>query len=104
MLSKKTFQKKIENFVCERCGASVKGTGYTDHCPQCLWSKHVDLFPGDRKANCGGLMKPVGVAVKNKNYIIYYQCTRCGYKHRVKSAPEDSFTEILRLIGRPVKL
>ena len=43
------FIRREENFVCEVCGAKVKGTGYTNHCPQYLWSKHVDkLIPGDR--------------------------------------------------------
>jgi len=58
-MQKKRFQKRIEDFVCERCGAFVKGTGYTDHCPECLWSKHVDVNPGDREAECGGLMEHV---------------------------------------------
>ena len=29
----------------------MKGNGYTNHCPKCLWSKHVDINPGDRGAN-----------------------------------------------------
>ena len=32
--------KNKEDFICENCGAFVVGTGYTSHCPQCLWSKH----------------------------------------------------------------
>jgi rubrerythrin len=97
MMSRK-FQRKIEDFVCEYCGAKIKGNGYTDHCPKCLWSKHVDISPGDREADCKGLMKPIGVEIKNKEYIIHYKCTECGYEHRVKSAPEDSFEEILKLV------
>ncbi|MGC8981457.1 MAG: RNHCP domain-containing protein [Minisyncoccia bacterium] len=62
----KKFQRRIEDFRCERCGTFVKGTGYIDHCPNCLWSKHVDINPGDRKANCGGMMKPKGVEIQNK--------------------------------------
>jgi len=38
------FSKKVENFTCEACGNKVKGSGYTDHCPNCLYSKHVDVF------------------------------------------------------------
>jgi len=49
LLPEKKFQKRIENFTCEKCGLFVKGTGYTDHCPNCLWSKHMDINPGDRK-------------------------------------------------------
>ncbi len=55
------FQRRIENFTCGNCGAEIVGGGYTDHCPFCLFSKHVDVNPGDRNAKCGGVMKPVAV-------------------------------------------
>ena len=71
------FQKNKEDFVCQNCGFKVKGTGYTNHCPNCLWSKHVDIYPGDRKNNCGGLMKPIKIEVKNDNYLIIHQCLKC---------------------------
>jgi rubrerythrin len=93
----KKFQRKIEDFVCENCGEKIKGNGYTDHCPKCLFSKHVDINPGDREADCKGMMKPIGFELKNGEYVINYECTKCGYKYRVKSAPEDSFEEILKL-------
>lgn len=38
----KNFTRVIEDFICENCGTEVKGNGYTNHCPKCLWSKHVD--------------------------------------------------------------
>ncbi|MEK7158524.1 MAG: RNHCP domain-containing protein, partial [Patescibacteria group bacterium] len=44
----RTFQRRVEDFTCESCGAQVTGDGYTNHCPQCLVSKHVDVYPGDR--------------------------------------------------------
>lgn len=96
-MQEKRFQKKVEDFVCEHCGMFVKGTGYTDHCPKCLWSKHEDVNPGDRKSECQGMMEPIGVEVKSGEYIIYYQCTKCGHRHRVKSSPEDDFDEIIRI-------
>jgi len=102
LLPEKKFQKRIENFTCEKCGLFVKGTGYTDHCPNCLWSKHMDINPGDRKAKCGGLMEPIGVKVQRGEYIIYYQCQKCGYRFKVKAAVEDNFDEILKLSGRPL--
>lgn len=102
MLGPKKFQRKIEDFVCEHCGASVEGNGYTDHCPICLWSKHVDVNPGDRAANCGGAMKPVGVEIKGDGKIIYYQCQKCGLKHRVKAVPEDNFEAILKLTEKGI--
>ncbi len=93
----KRFKKKVENFVCENCGTRVKGDGFTDHCPECLWSKHVDVNPGDRKADCGGLMEPVGIKKEGEKYVIYYNCLVCGYKHRVKKAEKDSFEEVIKL-------
>lgn len=97
MIQSKKFQKKIEDFECEKCGAKVKGGGFTDHCPKCLRSKHVDINPGDRAADCGGQMKPVGIDFKGGEYTIYYQCQKCGYEHKVKATEDDSMDEIIRL-------
>jgi len=100
-IPEKKFQKRKENFICEKCGIFIKGTGYTDHCSYCLWSKHVDINPGDRKAKCQGLMEPVGVEVRGGKYIIHYLCQKCGYKFRVKATSSDNFDEILRLTSKP---
>ena len=61
----KRFNRRIEDFTCEHCGTEVHGNGYTNHCPNCLWSKHVDINPGDRAADCGGLMEPIAVEIQN---------------------------------------
>lgn len=91
-------KRVIEDFVCERCGTMVKGTGYTNHCPNCLYSKHVDLeIPGDRAAECGGPMKPIGINQKHGEYIIIHQCLRCGKITRNKTSPGDNFEAILKL-------
>jgi len=99
MLQSKKFQRKTEDFVCAKCGTKVKGTGYTDHCPNCLWSRHVDINPGDRRADCGGAMEPVGVEVKSGDYLIYYKCQKCGFLHRVKAVAGDNFDMIIKLTG-----
>ena len=93
----KKFQRKKEDFFCENCGEKVKGSGYTDHCPVCLWSRHIDINPGDRKSLCRGMMKPSGLEIRGEEYLILYECVKCGYKHKVKSAKEDDFDEILKL-------
>lgn len=98
----KRFQRTIEDFVCEHCGQKVEGNGYTDHCPVCLYSKHVDVNPGDRAAECGGLMVPVGVEVKSGGYVIFYKCEKCGYEHRVKSVAEDDFDELIKISKNPL--
>ena len=93
----KKFQRKIEDFVCASCGAKVKGTGYTDHCQNCLWSRHVDVNPGDRLATCLGPMEPVGIEIKGGEKIIYYKCQKCGFTHRVKAVAEDSLEAMIGL-------
>ncbi len=91
------FQRRIEDFECEHCGFQVQGSGYTNHCPQCLWSKHVDVQPGDREEKCQGLMAPVSVEVKKGEYRIQHRCTRCGIERWNKAAKEDDFEVILQL-------
>lgn len=91
------FTRRIEDFVCEKCGRQVHGNGYTDHCPSCLWSKHVDVNPGDRLATCQGSMKPIGVEPKGNGYRIKYRCTKCGYIHFNKSAEDDNIEAILEV-------
>ncbi len=91
------FQRKIEDFVCDNCGEKTQGDGYTDHCLKCLWSKHVDINPGDRLCDCKGLMEPIGVEIKSKEYIIHYRCSRCKYRHKVKSNPDDNLEKIIEL-------
>ncbi|MFH1706009.1 MAG: RNHCP domain-containing protein [Patescibacteria group bacterium] len=103
MIKGKRFTRKIENFTCEVCGAKVEGTGYTDHCPSCLWSKHVDIFPGDRRAECGGLMKPIGVTRKKGVWRILYRCQKCGYKRFNNADPSDDYQKIIELSTRPTE-
>jgi rubrerythrin len=99
-LPKKRFTRNIEDFVCENCGVEVKGQGYTNHCPRCLYSKHVDINPGDRLEECRGLMKPVSLEIKGDQYIILHRCEKCGFSRRNKTSPGDSFEAILNLTGK----
>lgn len=103
MLKQKKFTKRIEDFTCKACGKKIKGTGYTDHCPHCLFSQHVDIFPGDRKAACGGLMEPIGLTKRKGKEQILYRCQQCGYQRFNKVAPEDNREKIIQLSQRPVE-
>ncbi len=94
----KRFSKKKEDFTCEKCGFSVKGSGYTNHCPECLYSKHVDIKPGDRLADCGGLMKPVKVEGTEKEYRVLHRCIACAYEKINKVAPEDNIEALVAII------
>jgi len=93
----KLFQKNKEDFICEKCGEKVIGNGYTNHCPKCLWSKHVDVNPGDRAANCGGMMKPIKVEIEKGEYVLTYHCEKCNFERRKKVEKEDNFDEVIKL-------
>lgn len=82
------FKRTIEDFICEKCGVHVKGDGYTNHCPECLWSKHVDVHPGDRAGACGGMMEPTRLEGSSPNYRIVHRCQKCGFE-RVNNANEN---------------
>ena len=95
-----------EGFVCAHCGADVKpltGGSSRNHCPYCLWSKHLDLIPGDRAAACGGAMEPIAVEQDaRRDWMIVHHCTRCGKIRRNKAAIDDpvqpdSFEAMLEL-------
>jgi len=100
----KRFQKKIEHFICDHCGAKVVGTGYTNHCPNCLWSKHVDVFPGDRAANCRGLMIPIGLTIRKGKKIILHRCNTCGHEKFNEAAASDNAVALLKLSTQPFNL
>jgi hypothetical protein len=97
VMQTKQFQKTVEDFVCSNCGVTVKGTGYTNHCPHCLWSRHVDVNPGDRASTCGGMMKPVAVEKKGDEYTVIQQCIVCGHKRKNKILKEDNFDVVIKL-------
>lgn len=93
----KKFIKVTEDFVCEKCGEHVEGDGYTNHCPECLWSKHVDNNPGDRASGCGGMMKPSLLGVKNIKCIIRHTCIKCGHRKNNKSSKSDNILVLINI-------
>ncbi len=93
----RAFLKTKEDFVCEVCGEKVKGDGYTDHCPNCLWGKHVDINQGDRLSDCKGLMEPTEIGKKGDQWRILYHCQECGHKHWNRTSPDDNFEKIIEL-------
>jgi len=57
----------------------VTNGSYRNHCPTCLWSRHVDELPGDRRSECGGPMRPVAVRHRSaKGFQLVHRCGRCG--------------------------
>ncbi len=93
----KKFTRTKENFTCQHCGFFVEGTGYTNHCPQCLWSKHVDINPGDRLNECGGMMEPIFIEGPAGNYVITHKCEVCRIKKHNKTSTNDDITALTAL-------
>ncbi len=77
--------RKDENqgFVCAYCAQNIEklsNGSYRNHCPFCLYSRHVDNRPGDRANTCGGLMAPVGVSHSGKKgWRLHHRCLACGH-------------------------
>lgn len=95
----KRFSKNDNSFICENCGHNVRKLQYSsrDHCPKCLFSKHVDISPGDRQNECHGLMKPAGIEKYKDTYKIKYVCEKCKKQQKNIAAKDDSIDEIIKL-------
>jgi len=98
-------------FKCENCGRNVlplTNGSFRNHCPFCLYSKHVDFVPGDRLHLCDGMMQPVGVQYNpRKGYQIIHRCLRCGFVKVNKAATDtdqpDNWDLLIKLSQNVVK-
>lgn len=97
----KTFIKRQENFTCAHCGNAVIGNGYTNHCPECLWSRDVDINPGDRASECGGLMRPISITVQKDDYIILHKCEKCGKTRKQRADANDNINTLIAISADP---
>ncbi|HOZ54049.1 MAG TPA: RNHCP domain-containing protein [Bacilli bacterium] len=95
----KKFNKNDEEFICENCNKKVSKLGYTsrDHCPFCLYSKHVDIYPGDRKNTCNGLLIPIEIEKYKDTYKIIYKCEKCNEIHKNIVAKDDDINKIIEI-------
>lgn len=98
------FIAREEPFTCDHCGADVRPLergSYRNHCPACLWSKHVDdKGPGDRASTCRGMMRPDHLDHRNgKGWMIVHRCTSCEKTIPNIIAPDDDLSAIRR--GNP---
>jgi hypothetical protein len=92
-----------EEFKCGHCrafiGPTVSGGRFRNHCPLCLWSKHVDRsHPGDRASDCRSLMQPIGVTTRpNGEQMLIHRCLGCGAERRNRVAADDNTVACMRL-------
>lgn len=103
------FIARNEAFICERCHKKVEpikfGGSYRNHCPYCLYSKHIDTdTPGDRKNSCFGLMKPIAVFTRRTGeYVLVHKCEKCGFERYNRIAGDDDFEEVCLISKFPIK-
>lgn len=95
----KQFTKLDEEFICENCKQKIEKLNYTtrDHCNHCLYSKHLDINPGDRQNTCKGLLKPIGIEKFKNTYKIIYKCEKCKEIHKNIMANDDNMDLIIEL-------
>jgi RNHCP domain len=81
------------------------GTAHRNHCPHCLWSRHLDDSPGDRAADCGASMEPIAVSVRGGGeWVLVHRCTACEELHLNRTAGDDNPLALLRVATRPLAL
>ena len=98
------------SFRCTSCGVDVPavaiGTAHRNHCPTCLWSRHIDGdVPGDRAAAswCASAMEPIAITVRGQGeWVLVHRCTGCGVVHLNRAAGDDNPLLLLRLAVRPL--
>lgn len=109
--------KGAAGFRCVHCGQLVpavwlvSGVRNRNHCPYCLYSRHLDLLrAGDRLAACKGSMQPVGLTfkrVRNKyseswgELMLVHCCMECGKFSLNRIAADDDSEAMLNLLMRP---
>lgn len=98
----KRFNELDEPFICENCNKQVSPLIYSsrDHCPYCLYSKHVDINPGDRQNTCKGLLKPIDIEKHKDTYKIIYKCDKCNELHKNIIAKDDNMEKIIEISSK----
>lgn len=95
-------------FTCTHCGRSVlenreMATKNRNHCPYCLYSRHVDEAVGDRKSACLGNMAPIALTFKKAKQgeigeiMLVHQCEKCG-KISINRIAADDAAEVLEKV------
>jgi DNA-directed RNA polymerase subunit RPC12/RpoP len=95
------------SFTCSRCKAHVPaqsfGTKHRNHCPRCLWSRHLDDEPGDRRIACAQAMEPIAIEVRRDGeWALVHRCSGCGEMKVNRIAGDDDERSLLALALRPI--
>ena len=85
------------------CTPESAGSDHRNHCPNCLSSLHVDIEPGDRASDCGGIMEPVAVWVRRGGeWAIIHRCKRCGALSSNRVAADDNPMKLMSIAMKPL--
>jgi hypothetical protein len=85
-----------ESFKCVHCrafiGPTISGGKHRNHCPLCLYSRHVDGGrPGDRASDCGAKMAPIARFTRpNGEPMVLHRCLGCGFERNNRLAADDN--------------
>jgi len=85
-----------ESFKCVHCrafiGPTISGGKHRNHCPLCLYSRHVDGGrPGDRASDCGAKMAPAARFTRpNGEPMVVHRCLGCGFERNNRLAADDN--------------
>ena len=109
-----------DGFLCKHCNmyvssaAFLSGVQNRNHCPYCLWSRHMDLYAaGDRLSACKSPMKPIGLTTKatNKKYgtgrgelMLIHLCTDCESLSINRIAADDDTQTIFAIFTSAMSL
>ena len=65
----------------------------------------MDQEPGDRAADCGGIMDPIGVWVRKKEeWAVIHRCRRCGKLSSNRVAGDDNPMKLMSIALKPLSL
>ena len=94
---------EADTFRCKHCkrlvGPTLSGGRHRNHCPVCLYSRHVDgKTPGDRASDCRSLMEPVGLFARpSGEQVVVHRCLGCGLERYNRVAADDNPLAVMRL-------
>lgn len=107
-------RQEVDYFLCKHCHASVSAASFLsgvhnrNHCPYCLWSRHMDLHvAGDRLSACKAPMQPIGLTIKStqKKYgghgelMLVHLCQDCSQLSINRIAADDDPESMLDIFG-----
>jgi hypothetical protein len=109
------------DFICVHCqnlvsaGYVVAGVNNRNHCPYCLWSRHLDWRrAGDRLSACKGSMQPIGLTVKKTRQkyglrsqgelMLIHRCLECGKIAINRIAADDDSQRVVGIFDNSVRL